>query len=287
MSVLEAALTYLESGWSVLPLHGKKPATMLNGRAFSWARLQIERPYPSHIHHWHKNGLLQNVGIVTGAVSNNLVVIDLDGEAAVRVFYARWLPLTATYTVATGSGRGVHLYFQCQKLPPTTRVMGRHGNIEVRASGCYIAAPPSLHSDTGQLYVPVGGNTESIAALPDLEAVVNWLKGMSRPARPAPAADRPERTIGGAWARRALIYEARDVRAAPEGSRNTRLNVAAYNLGQIVADGLLSRGEVEAALLAAAIAAGLSEREARATIASGLEAGIAEPRSQQWTRRRR
>jgi hypothetical protein len=189
--------------------------------------------------------------------------------------------------VATGSGRGVHLYFRCEKLPPTTRVMGRHGNIELRANGCYIAAPPSLHPDTGQPYLSIGGGTESVAALPDLEAVVSWLKGMSRPARPAPAAERPERTIGVAWAGRALIYEARDVRAAPEGSRNTRLNVAAYNLGQLVGDNLLTRAEVEAALLAAAVAAGQSEREARATIASGLEAGIVEPRSQQWTRRRR
>lgn len=283
MNTLEAALEYLEMGWSVIPLHGKKPAVLPNGRAFSWARYQTVRAFPSHVHKWHSDGLLQNVGIVCGAVSDNLVVVDLDGESAVGAFYSTWTKLCQTYTVVTGSGRGVHLYYGVKKLPPTTRIMGRKGNIEVRANGCYIAAPPSVHPDTGARYELAG--PDELTTLPDLDDLVTWLKSLTPGKPPTPARTFLRRTIGVGWAARALQYEARDVAAATEGNRNTRLNVAAYNLGQIVGDGLLSRSEVESALLSAAVAAGQSEREAAATIASGLEAGIEQPRSQQWARR--
>src|SRR5207253_8062728 len=48
--------------------------------------------------------------------------------------------------------------------------------------------------------------------------------------------------------------------------------------GQIVAGGALNRGAVEQILVDSALAAGLTEREARATIASGLRAGADNPR---------
>jgi hypothetical protein len=62
------------------------------------------------------------------------------------------------------------------------------------------------------------------------------------------------------------------------GSRNTRLNRAAFCLGMLVAGGELDGALVEDALLAAAFEAGLSEGEARASMASGLRAGTREPR---------
>ena len=63
------------------------------------------------------------------------------------------------------------------------------------------------------------------------------------------------------------------MRAAPAGTRNATLNRAAFLLGKDVAAGRLDRATAEAALLAAAAAAGLPAREARATVASGLRAG--------------
>jgi hypothetical protein len=62
--------------------------------------------------------------------------------------------------------------------------------------------------------------------------------------------------------------------AEPNRDRNTRLNWAAYTLGPRVAEGSLSRGEVESALYQAAIAIGLSEDETLRTIKSGLDAGM-------------
>jgi hypothetical protein len=68
------------------------------------------------------------------------------------------------------------------------------------------------------------------------------------------------------------------VATAQPGSRNATLNRAAFNLGQLVAAGLLDADEVRAGLLAAALEAGNPEAKARATIESGLSGGTAKPR---------
>ena len=80
------------------------------------------------------------------------------------------------------------------------------------------------------------------------------------------------------WATKALREEVDNVLAAAPGHRNDVLNRAAFNLGQIVGGGHLDRPVVESALMAAAVTVGLEEREAAATLRSGLEAGLKEPR---------
>jgi putative DNA primase/helicase len=68
------------------------------------------------------------------------------------------------------------------------------------------------------------------------------------------------------------------VSLASEGERNVTLNREAYSLGQLVGGELLDRGDAEEALHAAGSAAGLADREVRATVKSGLDAGMKEPR---------
>lgn len=96
--------------------------------------------------------------------------------------------------------------------------------------------------------------------------------------RPPPD-DTPARRT---YAESALAEEVRQVATAARGSRNDRLNTAALKLGQLVAAGWLNRGRVERALEDAACANGLANDDgiesARATIRSGLEAGLREPR---------
>jgi len=68
------------------------------------------------------------------------------------------------------------------------------------------------------------------------------------------------------------------VATAPTGRRNATLNRAAFNLGQLVAAGLVDVDQVRVVLLAAALEAGNPEAKARATIESGLRGGAAKPR---------
>ena len=56
------------------------------------------------------------------------------------------------------------------------------------------------------------------------------------------------------------------------------MNRAAFNLGQLVAGGVLEVEEVRTMLLAAALEVGNPEPKARATIESGLRGGAAKPR---------
>ena len=67
-------------------------------------------------------------------------------------------------------------------------------------------------------------------------------------------------------------------RANLRSRRNATLNRAAFNLGQLVAAGLLDANQVREVLLAAALEAGNPEAKARATIESGIAGGAAKPR---------
>jgi hypothetical protein len=279
-TVRDAAVSYFYEGLSVIPLTGKQAST-------KWAVYQDEIALPQTIHQWHKSGLLSNVGIVCGAVSKNLVVMDLDGAAACEAFERQFPYLLDTFSVATGSGKGKHYYYRVDNLPPTTRLgFPDHQGIEMRANGCYIVAAPSIHPDTHYPYRPISSG--QIRKLPHLNGVKEWL--YSQLARKNEPARKPiQRTIyegnTSRWANAALGYECRDMSRTPQGNRAKQLFTSARNLGQIVGDGLLSQSTVEAALLASAVTAGLSEREAQTIIASGMTKGMAEPRSVQWQRR--
>lgn len=76
---------------------------------------------------------------------------------------------------------------------------------------------------------------------------------------------------------KALAEEVQAVRTATEGTRNDRLNIAAFNLGTLCHVGL-HPDVVEFELALAARDAGLVEAEIAATIRSGLGAGRASPR---------
>ena len=76
----------------------------------------------------------------------------------------------------------------------------------------------------------------------------------------------------------AVESECRAVATTPEGSRNHRLNQAAFSLGTLVGAQVLDAEDARARLLDAALAAGLDERESFRTIASGLSAGERQPR---------
>lgn len=93
-----------------------------------------------------------------------------------------------------------------------------------------------------------------------------------------PEEDRLARRLGG-YARRTLARAAEELQATPAGAgRNNLLNAKAFALGRMAGAGLLARQEVERVLLEAARGAGLRDDEARTTLRSGLERGLALPR---------
>ncbi len=186
--VLEAALAYRKLNMSVLPLKGKRPALD------SWSKYQTTIATEEEIAAWQRAGLLKNVGIVCGTVSGSLVVLDFDGLGAYGAFAALFPPLAQTFTVATGSGKGKHVYLYVEKLPATVKAMETvFGNVELRASGSQVAAPPSIHPATGKPYTV--DRPLDILRVPDLDEVVQWIESLQAPRREKPPTWRPPRTL--------------------------------------------------------------------------------------------
>jgi hypothetical protein len=161
--------------------------------------------------------------------------------------------------------------------PPTaTRVGGEP--VDVRGLGkAYLVAPPSstpagFYTWERPLVTP---ETLPTASAELLQALTPKRCGETPQSAysvlPTPGQGRDRH-----YALAALQAEHDAVAGAPEGSRNQMLNKAAFALGQLV--GALERAEVEDALSAAAATCGLPEGEAAATIRSGIEAGVREPR---------
>jgi hypothetical protein len=142
-TILSAALAYADLGLSVIPLDGKRPALK------TWTQYHRKRADVQTLRTW----TFGNVGIVCGAVSGNLVVLDLDGAAGYAAFTVTFPTLAQTYTVASGGGVGRHVYFYADTLPPSVKAMNTPiGHIEVCGDGRQVVAPPSVHPITGQTY---------------------------------------------------------------------------------------------------------------------------------------
>lgn len=96
---LEQAMTYLKYGWSVIPVRKKDKKPLI-----AWKSYQNNPPTIDEVENWQKQYPEANIGIVTGRVSN-LVVVDIDAGSD-----ASSLDLPLTYTVKTG--RGLHYYYK-------------------------------------------------------------------------------------------------------------------------------------------------------------------------------
>lgn len=197
-----------------------------------------------------------NIGILCGGRSR-LLVLDIDGDRP------EGLPETAT--VQTGSG-GLHLYYHVPEgidLPKANKCGKVAPSVDVRYTGAQVVYPPSVHAETGALYEWI--------KTPDQTPIVDvpqWvLDKLTRPELPG---------VSSSYLDAALRGACDDICNAPQGQRNDTLNTKAYHLGGLP---FTAWQHVERELLNAALDAGLTESEARATIKSGLNSGKANPQT--------
>jgi DNA-binding transcriptional ArsR family regulator len=207
------------------------------------------------------------------------LVIDVDprngGIEAFAAMLAREGIEVETFTVQTGGG-GFHYYYLAPDDLGEINKSIAHG-VECKGVGGYVLGVGSLHI-SGARYEVASSKGQEAVKLPDaLRRLVE------KPARPPRRVAEPRTytgdSVGTRYGRRALEEEVAAVRGAPEGQRNETLNRAAFSIGQIVAGGQLEAGVAEHELREAALDAGLGQREVETTLASGFEAGLAEPRS--------
>jgi hypothetical protein len=139
---------------------------------------------------------------------------------------------------------------------------------------------PAVNADvTGDPDAVQIGATMTVTA--DESVIVNIPQLTPQPARvieaqPVQAGDVQD--FHKEYAKSQLESEAALIASAKEGGRNNELNRAAYQLAGLVKHGLLTDSEIERELADAAQKAGLSDKEAQATIKSGLNAGADKPR---------
>lgn len=171
----QRALELAKQGYTTIPLIGKRPITD------GWQNLRAITP--DMVADWERNGCYKNLGMVCGAASGNVVVIDFDGMAAYELFKKQFPELAETLTVATGSGNGAHVYFKVDLLPDSIGAMGipvpdtgELVNIEVKADGKQVVIPPSIHPDTNKPYIKMVD--KPIRHQSDLTALIAWIKAL-------------------------------------------------------------------------------------------------------------
>jgi hypothetical protein len=230
---------------------------------------------PDTITQWWRYRPNANIGIATGEASGIFALDvdpDNDGFETLEKLEGEHGALPATWAVETGSG-GLHYYFQWPGFDLRNSAGKLGPGLDTRGNGGQVVAPPSV-SGKGPY---VSSKTPVIAEAPA------WLLDMLRPAPPRPTAPAAPFVVESGsydtYTEKALQDECDSIAGARDGEQNDTINVAAFNVGQLVGAGALSEGEAREALLSAARAGNHPEGRAVATIESGLTAGMAEPRN--------
>ena len=126
-------------GWSfvIMPRGNKSPSG-------KWKHYQSRRPTSSEVA--DRDGEIANVGIITGRLSN-LLVIDVDSAESQALIDSLNLPDTPVVRTA----RGHHYYFRHPTVEVRNKVNLRGVKLDIRGEGGLVVGPGSKHPD-GAIY---------------------------------------------------------------------------------------------------------------------------------------
>ena len=240
------------------------------------------------------------VGIDVG--KSGLIVIDADrhpgapdGVAALqKVIGGPMMALGCPVIKTAGNGR--HLIF----VPPAGETFGNSSGalpkgIDVRGLGGYVVAPGSTRED-GSSWAAAPGTPDlaeafEAGAIPPLPEKIAALIRQRPERAAAPVTEAPQAfsqpkvdagTRERGYAARALADESAKLADYGRGERNTRLNIAALAMGEMVGAGWISELEVRSALRSACETNGYIRDKGQhpfdATFASGMRKGKDQPR---------
>lgn len=181
MTLLEAARQLHDAGLSVIPVRAdgtKQPAV-------TWSERQHRLAEQRELETWF--GPYEGLGIVCGAVSGNLEMLEVEGRAAELVpqvaammidngFGDLWQRLCCGYLEQSPSG-GLHWLYRVdgQKARPNTKLARKPGEvpgtvdvlIETRGEGGYVVTAPSAgrtHA-TGKPWLILAGGPDTIPTI--------------------------------------------------------------------------------------------------------------------------
>lgn len=187
MSLLAAALDLAAHGCSVIPVAADGTKRPL----IAWKQHQAQAAGPEQITSWFDSSAVEGLGVVTGAVSGNLELLEVEGRAVDLVpqlaqlltdsgMGELWQRLITGWLVQSPSG-GLHFLYRIQSeagAPPVqgnTKLARRPGEvpgtvdvlIETRGEGGYLVTAPSggRTHPTGKAWTLLAGGPSTCPVL--------------------------------------------------------------------------------------------------------------------------
>lgn len=175
--LLNAALGFLASGCSIVPTRSDGSKAPIG----SWKKWQSEKPTAAQVAEWFSDPKVQGFGVVTGKVSGNLELLELEGRAVnaglleevKEIAFASglgeiWNVLINNYVEMTPSG-GIHFLYRIadEDVPGNTKLArqpGENGGVEVlaetrgEAGFCIVAPSFGTTHPSGQPWVLINGS---------------------------------------------------------------------------------------------------------------------------------
>lgn len=176
-----AAKTYLHMQYSVIPVFGDARPQQTKVAAIAWKAYQQRRATASDFAHWFNRCGYQGLAIVTGRISN-LVVLDFD-DANLAQSFATQYPHLAETRIVKSAGRGLpHYYFH---LPPHLQITSQRAQgVDLQSDGRYVLAPPT--SIAGKPYRVVRGGQPKTLTNTDIRHIEAFLAAQVSTSHDAP-----------------------------------------------------------------------------------------------------
>jgi hypothetical protein len=270
-ALFDAASTFLEMGFSVIPVNGDRHPEQAKVATVDWKAYQSRFATLPELQTWFFELGAGGMALVTGKVSR-LLVFDFDDERLADAFMCRFAHLCETRIIYSAQRGLPHIYF---RLPvgvtiPSRRLQG----LDVQSDGRYIIAPPTT-IDSSPYRVVRGGFPRELsrAELHQLQLFIEEVASVQQraasPAVPtaAPTAEEAPR-IPMRTAEECRNYY---LAVAPYAGRNTALFCAALMMrdtGWTYGDTLVVLQPLHVMLARPDERAAQREREAEATIRS-------------------
>ena len=248
--LLEEALRYAKAGWRLHPCKVDKTPYLSD-----WPNVATSDQ--EKIKEWWAKWPDASIGCATGEASG-FWVLDADGEEGIKQAEEMNLPLTLTSK--TGGG-GLQFFFTYNGTEIRNSAKKVASHIDVRGQGGYVILPPSSHPSGNRYFWEK--KTKIIEA-------PGWIIEKVK--------KQPERTVAHLpgettkYGMAALVNEMAILSSTSKGSRNDTLNQSAFNLGTLIASGVLDEITAKNGLLSTAVMIGLDEKESTKTIDSGFKA---------------
>jgi len=196
MIIKDKAKEYLKTGLSVIPTKADKRPNLP-----TWKPYQTERIKEDEVENLFSSESVKGLGIICGAISGGLEVIDVDTKhdttgtlwKELKALLEDNLPIYKSLVIAQTISGGYHIYYRCSVIEGNLKLSTKKNRevlIETRGEGGYVIAPPSK----GYKYIQ--GELSNIPTITykEREIIFNIGRSFNEIAEPEPKVNYPTST---------------------------------------------------------------------------------------------